>query len=183
MENQLNTLIKSCIGKEPKAMRLLYEMYKAPLFRICLRYGKDRMEAEDFLQDAFVKIIEDLPRFRGEGSFEGWMKRITVNTCLQHLRKRKRKPYEMEFEDRMGGYEETSFEFETVSRAKLVTMLIQQLPKGYRTVFNLYVVESYSHKEIAEMLNISVGSSKSQLFKAKAMLRKLLEEKMSKNSI
>lgn len=166
--------IKQAKKREITAQRYLYEKYKMPLFSLCLRYSRDRSEAEDMLQEGFLKIFRDIPQYQGKGALLGWMKKIMINSALQYLRKWKKDWNHLNAED----FNE-SFQTEEVIFAKLgleeLTRLIQNLPSGYRIVFNLYVIEGYKHKEIAELLNISVNTSKSQLFKAKALLKKELE--------
>ncbi|MEM9680846.1 MAG: RNA polymerase sigma factor [Bacteroidota bacterium] len=170
-------ILKGCLRKDKSAQRQLYERYKVPMFRLCLRYAKDRAEAEDILQDGFIKVFADLGKYRGDGALGGWIRRVILNIALQHVRKQKRQFQTIEIDQ----IAETSSAEEMVFSqfgARALTKMIQQLPVGYRTVFNLYVVEGYSHKEIAEQLNFTVNTSKSQLSKAKAMLRKMLEKKL-----
>lgn len=172
-----NQLIVACKKGNAQAQRRLYEQYQTLMFRICLRYAKDRSEAQDMLQDGFIKIFTDLPKYRGEGAIGAWMRKVMVNTCLQHLRKWKNLFPAMDIQTLVDEPTTTEDIF-AVMGAKELTLLIQSLPTGYRIVFNMYVVEGYSHKEIAEALGVTMSTSKSQLFKAKAMLRKLLEKQM-----
>ncbi len=155
-------------------MTELYEMYQHQWYGLCLRYQKNQADACDALQDAVIKVFQNLKAFDPhKGEFGGWAYRVVLNENLQNLRKAKRNNHEdLEhvFDLQYDG--ETSLE--RVSAQEL-TALIQQLPTGYRTVFNLHVIEGYGHKEIADQLNISEGTSKSQLSKAKAMLRRRLE--------
>ena len=147
------------------------------MFRLCLRYAKDKAEAEDILQDGFIKVFADLAKYRGDGALGGWIRRVILNVALQHVRKQKKQFQIVEIDQ----ISETRYSEEIVFSqfgARALTQLIQQLPPGYRTVFNLYVVEGYSHKEIAEKLNFTVSTSKSQLSKAKAMLRQMLEKRL-----
>lgn len=168
-------LIEGCKKRNPQAQRALYEQYKVTLFRVCLRYAKDRSEAQDMLQDGFIKIFTDLPKFRGEGALGGWLRRVMVNACLQHLRKWKNL-FPATDVQQFAESHATNDNVIADLGAKELTQLIQTLPIGYRVVFNMYVVEGYSHKEIAEQLSVSVSTSKSQLFKAKAALRNKLEK-------
>ena len=173
-------LLLGCVKKNSNAQRQLYEMYKVVLFRICLRYAKDKPEAEDILQDGFIKIFADIHQYKGEGALGGWLRRVMVNTALQHLRKQKKSFKTVEIEtiaDDTAAVEVILSDL----RAKALTELIQKLPIGYRTVFNMYVIEGYPHKEVAIKLNISINTSKSQLSKGKAMLRRMLEHSLIKN--
>ena len=170
-------LVSGCLKGENKAQRALYEKYKVPLFRVCLRYAKDRAEAEDMLQDGFIKIFTDLHQFRFQGPLGAWMRRVIVNIALQHIRKNKRLQMNETVDSIADEYQTDASVFSKMNM-KALTKLIQKLPDGYRVVFNMYVIEGYSHKEIAERLNIQVNTSKSQLSKAKATLRKMLEKIM-----
>lgn len=169
----LDQLIKQCKKQDPKAQEQLYRLYNGKLFSVCLKYSNDYAAAEDTLQDAFITIFEKIKQFKSQGSLEGWMKRITINTALQKFRKQK--VFEIVNEEQI---EEVSVvvDEEEVSLDYLLA-IIQQLPDRYRLVFNLYVLDGYSHKEIAEMLEISTGTSKSNLARA----RNILKEKIEKN--
>ncbi|MCB0652426.1 MAG: RNA polymerase sigma factor [Saprospiraceae bacterium] len=177
MESDEKKLINGCVKKDKKAQRQLYELYKVSLFRICLRYAKDRPEAEDILQDGFVKIMADIHQYRGEGALGGWMRRVMVNTALQHIRKQNRQGYTVEITEIADTHQADEVILSDL-RAKALTQLIQKLPPGYRAVFNMYVIEGFSHKEIAEQMEVTESTSKSQLSKAKAMLRKMLERNL-----
>lgn len=168
-------IIAGCLRGEVKMQRALYEKYKVPMFRLCLRYAKDRMEAEDMLQEGFIMVFKDLKQFRSTGALGAWMRRLMVNVALQHIRKRKRLFPVVDLENAAEKVSEVENVLSTLN-AKVLTMLVQKLPGGYRAVFNMYVIEGYSHKEIAEKLEISVGTSKSQLSKAKAMLRNKINQ-------
>lgn len=175
MEPNEKHLVESCLRQDRRAQRQLYEKYKTPMFRLCLRYARDRQEAEDLLQEGFIKVFCDLSQYRGEGALGGWIRKVMINVALQHLRKQK-KLFETIEVEKIAETEEAEEMILSDLRAKSLTKIIQQLPPGYRTVFNLYVIEGYSHKEIADSLDIQINTSKSQLSKAKAMLRRLLEE-------
>jgi RNA polymerase sigma factor (sigma-70 family) len=172
-------LIEGCLKGHPQAQRELYEQYKVPLFRLCLRYAGNREEAEDMLQDGFVKVFSDLGQYRGDGALGGWIRRVMINVALQHLRRQKHLPATTDIETVTELADDSAEQLFSQLRAKALVALIQQLPPGYRTVFNLYVIEGYAHLEIAEMLGISENTSKSQLSKAKAMLRRVLEKTMA----
>ncbi len=177
MKTEDQTLVEGCLRRDSQCQRQLYENYKVLLFRICLRYAKDRPQAEDMLQEGFVKIFTDLHQFRAEGNLGAWMRRVMVNVALQYLRREKRFKFVDDTMIADTHYQTTDGLYAKLDAQRL-TQLLQQLPVGYRTVFNLYVVEGYSHKEIAQELTISVSTSKSQLFKAKAALRKMLGQAM-----
>ena len=170
-------LVSGCLQGESSSQKALYERYKIQLFRVCLRYAKDHAEAEDMLQDGFIKIFTDLHQFSFQGPLGAWMRRVVVNVALQHIRKNKRLQVNEDIESVSDQYHTDASVFSNMN-VKALTKLIQQLPDGYRVVFNMYVIEGYSHKEIAEQLNIQVNTSKSQLSKAKATLRKMLEKIM-----
>lgn len=178
-ELQQNILAR-CKNGERMAQQQLYEHFKAKMFAVCLRYANSRPDAEDVLQEGFVKVFRDLHQFRGEGSFEGWMRRVIVNVALQHLRKQRGGLQFAELENveyKLSDVEDSVFE-ESEKAAALVK-LMQKMPTGFRTVLNLYVLEEYSHQEIADELGISVGTSKSQLNRAKAFLKNLLEKNLA----
>lgn len=144
------------------------------MFGVCLRYAGNSEEAEDILQEGFIKVFKKLGSFRGEGSFEGWIRRIFVNTAIEHFR---RKTYQLTITEQ----HENSVEGKNISvldnlAEKDIMKLIQELSPGYRTVFNLYVVEGFTHKEIGDMLNISEGTSKSQLSRAKVVLQEMVKK-------
>ena len=168
----LQELITECKKQNAKAQEAIYRQYSTILFGICLKYSPNRPEAEDSLQDAFITIFNRIEQYEGKGSFEGWMKRITVNTVLQKYRKKKVFDIsnEAQIEDA-----EVEIEQEGVPLDFLL-QIVQELPDRYRLVFNLYVLDGYSHKEIAEMLSISDGTSKSNLARARMILKRKVEE-------
>lgn len=145
------------------------------MMAVCLRYAQDQMEAEDMLQDGFIRIFSNMHQFKFEGSFEGWIRRVVVNAALKRLQKRK-----MHFQEITDRNEDAPrmdpYVYTHLGEAELM-QLIQQLPDGYRTVFNLNVIEGYSHEEIAEMLGIQAGTSRSQLVKARKMLQQQILER------
>lgn len=170
-----NDLITGCIEGNPKSQRELYDRFASKMYGVCLRYAGNTNDANDLLQEGFVKVFNNLEKFRGEGSFEGWVRRIFINTCIEQFRK-KAKSYNIgkAHEDIV---EDPGLDALDTLAAKDLLKIINQLSPGYKTIFNLYVVEGYSHKEIAEMLNISEGTSKSQLARAKGVLKNILETK------
>ena len=167
-------LVKSCIAGDIKSQRALYDEYKKPMFRVCLRYASCREDAEDFLQDGFIKIFKDLHQFRQQGPLGAWMRKVMINTVLQHFRKQKNLISHVDVNSLSERHKEDE-QITSGMDAEILTRYIQQLPVGYRVVFNMYVVEGYPHKDIAQTLGISIGTSKSQLSKAKAMLREQLK--------
>lgn len=172
-------LIQGCLADNRRSQEALYQKFSPKMYAICLRYASNSDDAADLLQEGFIKIFKNLQKFRGEGSFEGWMRRVFVNTCIEHFRKKVYLNSITESEERT--IEDYSANALDNLAEKDIVQLIQELSPGYRTVFNLYVVEGYSHKEIGDLLQISEGTSKSQLARAKMLLQKrvksLLEEK------
>lgn len=164
--------IEACKSQDSLAQKHLYEHYSAKMYALCCRYIPSKMEAEDVLITAFTKLFERIDQFKGEGSFEGWIRRIMVNESLTYLRRNKNMYLETEIEavDR----EPDFAKLENSLEAEDLMKLINQLPTGYRMVFNLYAIDGYSHKEIAEQLGISENTSKSQLSRARALLQKHL---------
>ncbi len=160
-------LVKKCINNEPAAQKELYKQLGGKLFAICLRYTKNRAEAEDWLQESFIKIFTNLKSFKFEGSFEGWAKRITVNHILSDLKKQKNLKFTDEVEENTLMVEEEAHS--NIGKEELIRF-INLLPEGKKVIFNLYVIEGYSHKEIAETLNINEGTSRGQLAKAREQL-------------
>lgn len=165
-------IIAGCINADGQAQETLYKTFAPTMFAICLRYSADYPQAEDILQEGFIKVFQNIHRFRHEGSFEGWLKRIFINTSLEWIRKHSamNKMLDIEF------FKEEIIEedaFHELSKNDLLR-LIQSLSPGYRTVFNLFAIEGYSHKEIASMLGISEGTSKSQFSRARFLLQKMV---------
>ncbi|MDX2001303.1 MAG: RNA polymerase sigma factor [Chitinophagales bacterium] len=166
-------VIKGCIIGDRTAQQTLYSRYSPKMFSICLRYAKDYHSAEDILQEGFIKVFKYISKFRREGSFEGWLRRIFVNTAIEHLRKSvSLYPIVNDDDKPMDIIDESVFDH--LDEQDLLNM-VQSLSPGYRTVFNLYVVEGYSHKEISQMLEISEGTSKSQLARARQLLQRKVE--------
>lgn len=167
-------IISGCKKGNRQAQYQFYELFKKLVFSVSMRYAKDVPEAEDIMQDAFVVLYRDLYQYKPVSALGAWVRRVTVNTALQHLRKKR-----MVFTDaEMHTLSETVQNDEEIMgkiNAKEIMRMVQLLPTGYRLVFNLYVVEGFSHQEIAEQLNISASTSKSQLSRAKGHLRTMLE--------
>lgn len=164
-------LIKNCKKKQPKAQADLYKRYASVLFSVCLKYAPNYTEAEDILQDAFITIFDKITQYKNKGSFEGWLKRVVINTALQ----RYRKPgvYSLVNEENIKEVE-VEVEEDAIPLDYLLS-IIQELPDRYRMVFNLYVMDGYSHREISELLTISQGTSKSNLARARMILKEKIE--------
>jgi RNA polymerase sigma-70 factor (ECF subfamily) len=163
-------LIKSALKGNQQAFQQLYHRYKRELFMVCLRYAKDKGTAQDYLQDAFINVFKNLHQFdKTKGVFEAWAKRITVNICLMDLRKQSLYSVGIAAAELI---ESDTVDVLSQLSLKDMLMMIQELPQGYKTVFNMYVIDGFSHKEIAAELGISISTSKSQLRKAKNLLQK-----------
>ena len=177
------TWIEQCIVGERKAQQKLYDSFYGKMLSVCMRYARNTDQAKDILQDGFIKVFNSLERFNHEGSLEGWIRRIMVNTAIDLIRKEKRSLVIHNSEERLDesveivAIEDNSEEDELQLSMTQVVDAMQELSPGYRAVFNLYVMEDMTHKEIAEKLNISEGTSKSNLSKAKMNLKKILAEK------
>ncbi len=168
-------IITGCIQKNPKAQKYLYDKFSGKMMGVCLRYCDNEQEAEDVLQNGFIAVFGNLESFKGSGSFEGWIRKIIVNTALTNLRKNKKFKQNIAL-DNVEFMLSTPNQIGPDFAARDLLKIIQQLPKGSRTVFNLYAIEGYSHIEIANMLNISEGTSKSQYSRARAYLQKVIPE-------
>lgn len=175
MDQHISHIIELCKEGDSNGQRQLYDLYSPVLFSMCLRYARTVEDAEDILSEAFYKIFTKISSFKGQGSFEGWMKRITVNEALMSLRKKNTLNMSVELSE----VKEQAYDDDIVSRLSYNELLIilEELPPGYRTVFNMYVIEGYKHREIAEHLNISINTSKSQLILAKKKMRELIKKK------
>lgn len=171
MKNRTDiNLITDAKNGDRKAAKQLYELHKQGLFIVCLRYAKDRSQAQDYLQDTFIKIFKNLHQFDNlKGAFGAWAKRIAVNVCLMDIRKNNL--YSVNISEAEVIATDTPDALSGLSLKEMLLM-IQQLPDGYKTVFNMYVIDGYSHKEIAAELGISISTSKTQLMKARLLLQK-----------
>ncbi|GHM98762.1 DNA-directed RNA polymerase sigma-70 factor [Cytophagales bacterium WSM2-2] len=167
-------LIEGCLKQDRQAQQALYQRYAGKMYALCCRYVKDRMEAEDVLVMAFTKIFERIGQFKSEGSFEGWIRRVVVNESLTYLRKNKNMYLETDIEE--AAFEPDYQRLENDLEAGDLLKMIEALPVGYRTVFNMYVIDGYNHQEIAAQLGISENTSKSQLSRARTLLQKRLTE-------
>jgi RNA polymerase sigma-70 factor (ECF subfamily) len=182
---KLDDIINRCLRKDRLAQEQLFKLYYGKMMAVCLRYTNDKDTAQEILQDGFIKVFDKLNTFESNGSFDGWIRRIMANTALDALRKNKRLNWveeneintKAEFNDPIDNFE---FEQEFELKANVAMDAINELSPAYKTVFNLYVFENYSHKEIAETLGISEGTSKSNLAKAKMNLQKIINKKIAK---
>ncbi len=166
----IQQLIQQVLDGQKKAASELYEAYKRPLFVVCLRYASDRSRAQDYLQEAFISIFKNLKQFdSSKGAFESWAKRVTINTCLMDLRKNTL--YAVNISEAVQVESDMEDALSSMSLKEMLE-LIQQLPEGYKTVFNMYVIDGFSHREIAEKLGVSINTSKTQLMKARLLLQK-----------
>ena len=169
------TLANKCIKGDQRAQRKLFEMYAPKMMGVCLRYMKDQAQAEDVLQDGFVKVFTKLDKYTGDGSLEGWVRRIMVNTALDQLRKTNKFNANVSMDDVAYKVESDADVLAPLIEEDLLK-LIQEMPTGYKTVFNMFAIEGFSHKEIGEKLGVSENTSKSQYSRAKAYLRTKVEE-------
>lgn len=182
-EKVFNDLIDGCLKGERRAQQRVYEIFYGKMMTVCLRYTKNTDQAKDILQDGFIKVFGSMDKFNRQGSFEGWIRRIMVNTAIDHFRRTKnaylllgeeRSIEDFGENDEEDVYAEEGPEDEFDFKPADVINAMQKLTPAYRTVFNLYVFEEMTHKEISEMLGINIGTSKSNLAKAKSNLKKLL---------
>ena len=166
-------LIEACVKGDRQAQQDLYDLFSKRMFMVCLRYTKSQQEAEDVLQDSFIKVFKNLKGYRGESRFDYWIKRIVVNTALNSQRKKLYMYPMVDIDDVKNEFDQSK----SLSNFQMEDLLnmIRELPTGCQTVFNLFAIEGYSHKEIADMLKVSEGTSKSQFSRA----RKLLQEKIA----
>ena len=175
----IDLLIENCKNHDPQAQSELYKLYSKKMYAVCLKYSRNKQEAEDNLQDSFITIFKKIGQYKSKGSFEGWLKRIVINTALQRYRGKSTlnivneetiEEVTIEKED-----EEISVDF--------LLSCVQQLPDRYRMVFNLYALDGYSHKEIADMLGVTTGTSKSNLSRARSILKEKIENYKSHGNL
>ena len=173
------SILEGCIAGKREAQYELYKKFASSMLAICFRYARNRDEAEDLLQEGFLKVFQKISSFRREGSFEGWMKRIMINNALNEIKKNRRSPFLEDIdvinETQIINAGESAGHLDPVPADVLMEM-IRSLPEGYRIVFTLYVIEDFSHKEIASELSISENTSKTQLLKARRALKNKLNE-------
>jgi RNA polymerase sigma factor (sigma-70 family) len=172
--NELD-LIKACIAKDPRAQKMLYDKHAAMLMAVCRRYCSSTEEAEDAFQEGFVKIYSKLSEYKYEGSFGGWLRRVMVNTVLDNMRKNKKHAFHDDVTEVPNIVSNSHSPLDEISAKELMAIL-ETLPDGYRVVFNMFAIEGYSHKEIADHLNITESTSKSQFLRARGYIKKCLEE-------
>ena len=182
-------IILGCQQGKRKAFSQLFDMYAPVMLGVCMRYCKNRIDAEDVMQDGFIKVFSQIQKFRFEGSFEGWMKRIMINAAIDNYQTNLKRAF---LEDHTDNIKEQGLaeynddddfpEELRIPHSKLMEM-IQELPDGYRMVFNLYAIESYNHREIGSLLGVSEDTSKTQLLKARKVLRKKIEALLQYNHI
>lgn len=183
-KSQEKKIIKGCRAGKAKAQQLLYELYYGKMMSVCIRYTKNREEAQDILQEGYMKVFRSIKNFKEEGSLEGWVRRIMVNTAINYYNKHKKYQANSSIEEEYNELPESSFNDEEIIQRmgyEDILKLIQTLSPAYQTVFNLYAIEGYTHKEIAEMLHISEGTSKSNLAKARMKLQKQVNQLMDKS--
>lgn len=166
-------LVKALKAGKPAAQRLLYEQMAGKMMAVCQRYARNREEAEDILQEGFIRVFRKIGTYKGEGSFEGWVRRVITNIAIRHYQKNSRIHVVVGLEEIEHEYGASLLDQEFAT-ADLLSM-VQRLPDGYRMVFNLFAIEGYSHQEIAQKLDISEGTSKSQLARARKALRLMIQ--------
>lgn len=169
-------IIAGCLHNDPSAQRELYNRFSPKMLSVCYRFAQNREDAEDMLQEGFIKVFTQIHTFQNKGAFEGWIRRIVVHTCINFLKKYKKFNESVDLEHAGFVYvkEET---IPSIMHAKQVIECIRHLPMGYRTVLNLYAIEGYSHREISAMLDIEESTSRSQYTRAKSMLESILIKK------
>jgi RNA polymerase sigma factor (sigma-70 family) len=162
-------LIKGCLKRETKCQQMLFKQYAGKMMTVCLRYAKDHMEAEDMMQEGFIRVFQYIDQFKFEGSFEGWIRRVIVNVALKYIAKKKVRFEEItDASEAFGNLE--PYAYSNLGEEDILK-LINELPEGYRLVFNLNIIEGFSHEEVAKILKIQPATSRSQLVKARKMLQ------------
>ncbi len=175
-------LVQRCIDGQPRAQRELYECFAPKMMGVCMRYAKSPARAEDMLQEGFIKVFQKLEKYQDKGSLEGWIRRIMINTAIDTLRREKHMLQQLEINEAIA--EQVNESVLDELEADFLMDRIQELPTGYRLVFNLYAIEGYSHAEIGEQLHITESTSRSQYTRARAMLKKrICEAYMETNTL
>lgn len=167
-------IVKQCLRNDKRAQKALFDLYAGKMMALCRRYARTQEEAEDFLQEGFIRLFKFLGTYDGKGSFDGWVRRIFVNTAIRHYHRHKKHNQNHEISHDLNGHERNDA-ISHLGEQELIA-LINRMPEGYRLVFNMYIVEGFSHREIGEMLSIGESTSRSQLAKA----RKWLQQKIRK---
>jgi len=176
-----NDIIAGCVKKDRNAQKSLYEKYAAKMFGFCLRYSNSRADAQDLLQDGFIKVFDSIATLKEASQLEGWMSRIFINLAMSKFRKSSRGPVMVEVIDVLDDSEEVSIDDEPMD-VNAVLNCLMALPEKYRVVLNLYAIDKLSHKEISETVGISIANSKSLLFRARVMLKELVEQQRNKET-
>ena len=176
-----NDIIAGCVKKDRNAQKSLYEKYAAKMFGFCLRYSNSRADAQDLLQDGFIKVFDSIATLKEATQLEGWMSRIFINLAMSKFRKSSRGPVMVEVMDVLDDSEEVSIDDEPMEVNEVLNCLMA-LPEKYRVVLNLYAIDKLSHKEISETIGISIANSKSLLFRARVMLKELVEQQRNKET-
>ncbi len=185
-KENVDKLVKDCIKGKQKSQKMLYETFYGKMLAVCMRYANDTNEAQDILHDGFIKVFLNLKKFKNKGSLEGWIRRIIINNAIDYIRNKKiffvdETEYNISETVQDEEYLQ-NIEFTKV-KAEIIIKLIQKLTPAYKTVFNMYVIDEYTHKEIAEKLNISIGTSKSNYFKAKQKIKEFYLNYIKNNNI
>ena len=173
-----STMLEGCLAGNALAQRKLYETYYGKMMAICMRYTNNREESRDILHEGFMKVYKNLHLYEPHRPLEVWIKKIMINTAIDHYRKNKKEPYHVDIDQAYAESDPSHISAIHQISAEEIIQLVQELSPAYRTVFNLYVIEGYSHNEIAEMLRINVGTSKSNLAKARQRLQELIKTKL-----
>lgn len=169
-------ILQGCLKQHPAAQKALYERYSVKMLAVCYRYAHNREDAEDMLQEGFIKVFSQLHTFKNQGAFEGWVRRIMVHTCINILKKNKKFNESVDLVH-ASAHQVREENIPSIIQAKQVVECIRMLPLGYRTVLNLYAIEGFSHREIGAILDIEESTSRSQYTRAKAMLEDILIRK------
>lgn len=175
-DNEIAVFIKRALEGDDKAFRHIYELHSGKMYSLCKRYAGATGEEDDLFQEGYIKVYKNLSGYKGLGSFEGWVRRIFVNNCLDHLKKKKNLIFTNNLDENQELHPVVDGEKEIRLSNEDLLKIVQAIPDGYRTIVNLYCIEGYSHKEIADMLHISEGTSKSQLSKARNKLQEIIKK-------
>ncbi len=180
MQKPLEEIVKGCIDNDRKSQEMLYHTFSNIMYGVCLNYTKNRDEAKDVLQEGFIKVFKNIHKYSGEGNLEGWIRKIMVNTSIDSYRIRARKKTHINI-DNVPDIQMVDYSILEAISANEILNLIQKLPEGAKIIFNLHVLEGYTHDEIANMLDIAEGTSKSQFWRAKKLLQRMLNSVYDEN--